>query len=137
MCVSRKTSKRIRSTRCLNPYLLKTEKTFVAYWPLTEPSCSSCVNRKTSTHGCKQIAWVNNQKSLDVRKLYIHGQLRQTDSHKVTATTMGVQRFQCTPGREAEEVLRGALNMAQPVQEDIGQYMWCIQYVSRLFCSGF
>ena len=34
----------------------------VAYWPLTEPSCSSCVNRKTEIWGCKQITWIESQK---------------------------------------------------------------------------
>ena len=26
---------------------------FFAYWPLTEPLCSGCVNSKTAIHGCK------------------------------------------------------------------------------------
>ena len=43
----------------------------VAYWPLTEPSCFSCVNKKTTMHGCKQLQMeavhgVDNEKHIGI-----------------------------------------------------------------------
>ena len=52
----------------------------VANWPLTEPSCSSCLNMKTAMRGCKQltrvdsrkqVTYVDNRKYLGIVKSYM------------------------------------------------------------------
>ena len=125
---------------------------------LTEPSCSSCVNRQIAMRGCKQltwvvnwkwigITWIANRKRFGVVILYIHGcprQIRpvsQSHSHVSLRDTESRQRpasvqSRIVPppnGREAE-MLSEALNMAQ---EDMGQYSSPPSVISLKFTVKF
>ena len=87
----------------------------VAYWPLTELSCSNCVNRNTAIRQeCKQIErvnsrkrvmWVDNRKRLGVVKWYmqtpttITASLAISLSHADTASDRRVQRRGQSPPR--------------------------------------
>ena len=65
----------------------------VTYWPLTEPSCSGCVNRKTVMRASKQLTWVDsqkrvtwveNRKRVGIVKSHMKAPTAVTVSHAVT-----------------------------------------------------
>ena len=71
----------------------KSEKKNATYWPLTEPSCSSCINRKTLMRRCRQltqvdsrqrVTWSDNQKRVSVTKSYMQAPIAVTGSHRDT-----------------------------------------------------
>ena len=107
----------------LGDNIIKT-RDFIAYLPLTEPSCSSCVNRKASMRGCKKLTWVDKRKFVVVGKLYIHAHPRQMISQSRTVKILRPVNAQSgahavASDREVEEVLSGVLNMAKKIWVNI------------------
>ena len=73
--------------------------TYFPYWPLTEPSCFNCVNRKTAICGCKQITWVDSRKR--VTRVDNWKRLGVVKSYMQTTTVVMVSQSYC---RQSEEI---------------------------------